>query len=391
MNRTLAFFRGFELTLLKRPDSRRGALLRLAVVGAVVVAGIAPFLLTSVAQDVREIAGVRFLEYLDELEEVRARINLLEEDPNTGPSELQALRVREAELEELTTLGYLPRDGDSPREGRLAPDFRLLDLEGHPFRLSDVGGPAVVNFWASWCPFCIDEMPDFQRIQEMVGDQVTIIGINRADSLLTARRFADETGARYTLLLDPEDDLGGGGGPYRVIGMPTTFYVAADGRITEVAIGFQTIESISEAVGRLLGEEIPVHEPTDTGFEARVTKIIASQRANHAVAGELFARFAANPQVVSDIVWQRNVVGQARAWVVNLQQLQAISPTESLAALHAQVVDAMLILDTAAALLEIGVDTADAEQIGRGIDIFQAGVPAFDEAAADLTESLALD
>ena len=176
------------------PHTVREALTRALIVAAVTGAALAPFLITRDADDVLDVAGSDFRALLVELDEVEARLDLLEEDPVADPAELQTLRARRAALEEQTLLGHIERPGDSGAEGSLAPDFRLLDLSGSPVRLSEVNGPAVVNFWASWCPFCIEEMPDFQRVHERFGDRVTIIGINRAEPLAIAAEFAERTG-----------------------------------------------------------------------------------------------------------------------------------------------------------------------------------------------------
>ena len=390
MSKVWNCFSRIELTVLKRPTGPRQALTRIGIVAAIVVAALIPLLLlTPGGGDVRDIAGDQFLADLDELDLLEQQIATLGDDPSAA-TELATLEARAAELAERTTLGYLPREGDAPQVGALAPDFRLLDLDGNPVRLSETGGPAVVNFWASWCTFCIEEMPDFQRVHELAGGDVTIIGINRAESLSVARRFADQTGANYSLLLDTGDELGGAGGVYRVIGMPTTLYVGADGRVVEVRVGFTTFAQILESVENITGEQLEVEAPVDVGYGQRVRDLIASQRANHAVAGDLFARFAVEPELIDDVVWQSNVVGQARVWLVNLGGLQALAPPDDAAALHQDLVDSLLTLETAAALLEIAVDAGDAGQIGRGIALFEQALPGFDDASTILLEVLGL-
>ena len=382
------FLAGIELTILKRPASPRRAAVRIGTVAAIIVAALVPLLLLEPGGgDVRAIAGEQFLADLEELDVLTERVAALKDDPTAG-RELVALEARAAELAEGTKLGYLPREGDAPQAGALAPDFRLLDLDGNPVRLSEVGTPAVVNFWASWCTFCIEEMPDFQRVHELAGGDVTLIGINRAEARSVAQRFADETGAEYSLLLDTEDDLGGTGGAYRVIGMPTTLYIGADGRVMEVRVGFTTFEQIRESVENITGERLTVAAPAAAGYGERVRDLIDSQRANHAVAGDLFARFAIEPGLIGDVVWQRNIIGQARAWLVNLRALQALVPPETAAALHRDLIDALLPLETAAALFEVAISAGDAGQIERAIALFEQALPAFDDASTTLIEVL---
>ncbi|MEE9276963.1 MAG: redoxin family protein, partial [Dehalococcoidia bacterium] len=322
----VGFVRGIEINVLKRPRSARDFVTRMGVVGAIVVAGFLPFLISAGGDSVADVAGATFRAALTELDTSREQLSRLRDDPTASAAQIAALEQRVEELEDRTFIGYIRRDGDAPKEGALVPDFRLLDLQGNPVKLSAIGKPTIVNFWASWCPFCIEEMPDLQRLQALVGDRAVVVGINRGESLSTARRFADSTGANYTLVLDLDDELGGRGGPYQIVGMPTTYYIRADGRIDTVKIGFQELDEMAELVGRLLGEEVALEtEPVDTTFNTVASDLLASQRANHAVAAELFARLAADASVAEDIAWQRNVIAQTRAWSVNLDEFQALT------------------------------------------------------------------
>ena len=397
MVRVPAFLRGMRVAALSRPHTAREALTRALIVAAVTGAALAPFVITRDADDVLDVAGSDFVALLVELDEVGARLDLLEEDPAADPAELQTLRARRAVLEEQTLLGHIERPGDSGAEGSLAPDFRFLDLSGSPVRLSEVNGPAVVNFWASWCPFCIEEMPDFQRVHERFGDRVTIIGINRAEPLAIAAEFAESTGARYPLVLDLDDDL------ERVYGvgdfMPSTYYIGADGRVAEKVIGFQTLERMLESIGALLGESITVEpgEAETQGFADRATEILESQQANHAIVAELFSRFEAESDVITDIGWQRNVVAQARAWRVNSSEFGALQPPASLRGLAANVGTAFDFLLAAADILEAAVSgdpagggSPDPERIGGGIALFRDALPGFESAAAAFQEGLSV-
>lgn len=116
--------------------------------------------------------------------------------------------------------------------GDPAPDlpFEYFD-SGETGTLADFRGtPAVVNFWASWCPACIAEMPDFEAVSARLGDAVTFVGIDIQDVRAEALRLAEETGVNYTLVEDPN------GAIYTEIGgfaMPTTLFVNELGEIVE--------------------------------------------------------------------------------------------------------------------------------------------------------------
>ena len=386
----VGFIRGIEFPVLRRPRSRREGINRLAVLGLMALAALAAFWVAPSTADVTEVAGADFLAKLDELDVTRDRLDLLRNGPGVDPSEIETLAARVDELEAQTFIGYIQRDGDAPKEGALVPDFRLLDLEGAPVQLSALGKPAVVNFWASWCAFCIEEMPDFERVHQTAGDRLALIGINRAESLATATRFAGQTGATYPLLLDLDDDLGGRDGPYQVVGMPTTLYVRADGIVDTVKIGFHTFEEMTALTNRILDTAIEFEtEEIDASFLTEAQELLDSQIANHAVANELFARLQADPTVIDDIAWQRNVTAQARIWVTNLQAWAQLTPPSSADVLTADVLEAFDLLEVASGLLQAGVDAADGAQIGRGVDLFRDGAAQFAPAAENLGGFLA--
>lgn len=383
------FFRDIQFNVLTRPKSWRDLRKRVVIVTAMVIAGFLPALISTQTDSVEDVAGASFSVALADLDTSRAQLDDLRDAEIPDPDQIVALEQRVAILEDRTFIGYIERPGDAPKEGALIPDFRLLDITGNAVRLSDIGKPTIINFWASWCPFCIEEMPDIQLLHQKIGDRVTIIGINRGESLSTAQRFATSTGAQYTLLLDLDDELGGRGGPYQVIGMPTTLYVGADGRVQSVKIGFQTLEQMVELSSGLLDEQISIEsitgETVDTSDAARSVEIVESQLANHAVANELFARFAADTTLVDDIAWQRNVVAQARAWEINEDEFQTLTPPANGQVLFDDVIDAFRLLQTSGALLRAGIDAADADQVARGIALFQGSTPVFDQAADNFT------
>lgn len=124
------------------------------------------------------------------------------------------------------------------------PDLAFRDYEGQEIKLADFRGrPTVVNTWASWCPFCIDEMPDFVSVQEKMGEEVAFIFINRAETPQAAQRFSSQVGAtgRLVLLLDPADSF------YKSIGgfsMPETVFVNKEGFIIQHKRGPMSFEEI---------------------------------------------------------------------------------------------------------------------------------------------------
>ena len=101
-----------------------------------------------------------------------------------------------------TTYDLIP----APQTGFLSPDFTLEDLEGNSYSLSDLRGrPALINFWASWCPPCQAEMPAMQRAyQAYQDDGFLFLAVNATnqDSLADASRFAEQRNLTFPILLD---------------------------------------------------------------------------------------------------------------------------------------------------------------------------------------------
>lgn len=125
--------------------------------------------------------------------------------------------------------------GERASTGEPAPAVEMVDFDGVDMTLAEYAGtPVVLNFWATWCPFCIAEMPDFQTVsQDTLGD-VAFLGVNIQDDPGAAAQMATETGVTYRLTRDPQGVVYAAFGG---IGMPTTVFVDADGIIREVITG----------------------------------------------------------------------------------------------------------------------------------------------------------
>lgn len=128
----------------------------------------------------------------------------------------------------------------------------FTDYAGNDVRLSDFAGtPLVVNSWATWCPFCKQELPDFATVQEELGDKVVFIAINRRESLNIAREYTNNAGITDSMvfLLDPEDTF------YNSIGafsMPETLFINANGDIEHHKRGFMTLKQVRNQTNLLL-------------------------------------------------------------------------------------------------------------------------------------------
>lgn len=111
------------------------------------------------------------------------------------------------------------------------------------------GQPLVVNFWASTCDPCVEEMPDLQRVHTSVGEDVTFLGVNVLDDPEDAAAFAEETGVTYELLRDPDGAIGRA---FEVQVLPVTALVAADGTIVDTVFGRVSAARLCDKVNQAL-------------------------------------------------------------------------------------------------------------------------------------------
>jgi len=126
--------------------------------------------------------------------------------------------------------------------GSLANDFELENLNGEKVRLSDLRGKVVVvNFWATWCIPCVEEMPSFQEIQDQFPDFV-MIGIDQKERTDQVKTFLEGKGINYQILLDFNGKVSGS---YKVFMLPTTFFVDAEGMIRFRHYGIMTPDQMA--------------------------------------------------------------------------------------------------------------------------------------------------
>jgi peroxiredoxin len=117
-----------------------------------------------------------------------------------------------------------------------APDFTLQDVDGKTWQLSELRGrPVIVNFWATWCPPCREEMPSMQRAWEQLqAEGVVLLAINVGESADTVFQFTANYPVDFPLLLDLDSAVLN---QWPVQGLPATFVVDPQGRIAYRAIG----------------------------------------------------------------------------------------------------------------------------------------------------------
>ena len=132
-----------------------------------------------------------------------------------------------------------------------APDFTVDILDGDRKTLKDYRGkPVVLNFWASWCGPCREEMPDLVGISRKYGDRVNFVGIIFQDEEAAARRFIKDFDVKYENGLDPG---GAAARTYKITGIPTTLVIDARGVLRARWLGAIPPETLTSYIEGALG------------------------------------------------------------------------------------------------------------------------------------------
>jgi len=129
--------------------------------------------------------------------------------------------------------------GADGKEKQAAPDFTVYDADGNAAQLSDyIGKPIVLNFWASWCGPCKNEMPEFNEKSIELEGKVQFLMVNMTDgsreTLDTAKAYVESEGFTFPVLYDTDIDAAN---TYRVYSLPTTYFIDENGGLTARASG----------------------------------------------------------------------------------------------------------------------------------------------------------
>lgn len=116
-------------------------------------------------------------------------------------------------------------------------DFSLNNLSGEKISLSDFAGKIVIlNFWATWCPPCKAEIPDFIDVYNEYKDQgITFLGVSLDDDLNALKQFVFDYNISYPILID--NQVANVSGNWGISAIPTTYFIDTDGEIIDKWIG----------------------------------------------------------------------------------------------------------------------------------------------------------
>ena len=120
----------------------------------------------------------------------------------------------------------------------LAPDFELPDLQGNPLKLSSLRGKYVVlDFWGSWCIWCIRGIPRMKEAYSKYKDKMEILGVDCQDTEEKWKAAVEEHQLPWLQVRCPEDYLQTLGQQYRIQGFPTKVIIDPEGRLVKVVVG----------------------------------------------------------------------------------------------------------------------------------------------------------
>ncbi|MDZ7800149.1 MAG: TlpA disulfide reductase family protein [Trueperaceae bacterium] len=152
----------------------------------------------------------------------------------------------------LGALAFAQRAGDA------VPEFTLVDAHGEVVRPQEyLGAPLLINFWATWCGPCKEELPLFQEAYEET-DQLQMLLINLGEDRDVAQNYLDEQQVTLRTAVDPyagvgadAEETGAVARRYRVLGLPTTVFVDADGVIRDVRIGQVLPNQLADGLAKI--------------------------------------------------------------------------------------------------------------------------------------------
>jgi len=145
--------------------------------------------------------------------------------------------------------------------GRTAPDFALTDLSGKTVRLADFKGKVVLlDFWATWCAPCREEIPAFVELQKQYAEQgFTLLGISLDDEgAVVVKPFARQFGINYPVVIGNTEVSAAYGG---MQALPTAFLIGRDGRILEAFVGDRARPDFERAIRSALRRDRTAPKP----------------------------------------------------------------------------------------------------------------------------------
>jgi peroxiredoxin len=134
--------------------------------------------------------------------------------------------------------------------GKQAPDFSFETLDGKVVRLADLEGkPVVLNFWASWCPYCVKEAPDLEALYQQYrkSHDLQMLGVAGQDTTEALKGKADDLKLTYPVGISPQTAMA-----YGVSGIPHTFFIDREGKIVSSMAGARPKAELEAEIKKII-------------------------------------------------------------------------------------------------------------------------------------------
>lgn len=145
------------------------------------------------------------------------------------------------------------RAGQLPKEGEIPLDFELKTLNGDKIRLSSLrGSPVLINFWATWCGPCKEEMPLIvEQYNWNKGRGLRVLAIDSVafDNLDDIHKYVDQFKMTFDVLLDEDDQVSL---DWAIMGLPSSIFIKPDGTVAAVRVGQMTSDQLNEYLKLIL-------------------------------------------------------------------------------------------------------------------------------------------
>jgi thiol-disulfide isomerase/thioredoxin len=140
-----------------------------------------------------------------------------------------------AALSALATAAWAAGGTLKPWSSGATPPLALRDLEGKEHKLADYKGKVVVlNFWATWCDPCREEMPSMQRLQDKLAGKLVILAVDYGEGAPRIKDFLQKVPVKFTVLLDRDTSAATA---WKVKVLPTTLVIDPEQKVRLVAVG----------------------------------------------------------------------------------------------------------------------------------------------------------
>jgi len=197
------------------------------------------------------LAGYAVFDFLSKEDTIDMTVENTDETEGVGGQEVVD-ELSQNISDELTETGLIESNQTSPK-AEFAPGFVLSDLTGASVNLSDFKGEIVIlNFWATWCPPCREEMPHMQSFYEKNKENdIEILAVNLTnmdDGQQAIEQFVQDYGLTFPVLLDENGDVGT---RYEIMTIPTSYILDTEGRIFQKIIGPMNEQMMNDMVNAI--------------------------------------------------------------------------------------------------------------------------------------------